>query len=54
MDVLGFNQLGQVLLGAAHVCGQAGITISGDYSIVDSEPKFGFFCIWRSASPKHH
>ena len=43
MDVLGFNQLGQVLLGAAHFCGQAGITIAGGHSIADSEPKFGLF-----------
>ena len=43
MDVLGFNQLGQVLLGAAHFCGQAGITIAGGHSIADSAPKFGLF-----------
>ena len=43
IDVLGVSQLGEVLRGAAHVCGQAGITITGGHSIVDNEPKFGLF-----------
>ena len=45
MDVLGFNQLGQVLLGATHFCGQAGITIAGGHSIIDNKPKFGSFIV---------
>ncbi len=43
VEVLGVSQLGAVLRGAAHVCGQAGIKIAGGHSIVDNEPKFGLF-----------
>jgi selenide,water dikinase len=35
--------LRQVLEGAAAICKQAGIAISGGHSIVDEEPKFGLF-----------
>jgi len=40
---LGLEPLGRVLEGAAEVCAQAGIAISGGHSIVDEEPKFGIF-----------
>ena len=42
-EVLGMEQLGTVLKGAASICSQAGIAIAGGHSIVDSEPKFGLF-----------
>jgi hypothetical protein len=35
--------LRQVLNGAAAICKEAGIAISGGHSIVDEEPKFGLF-----------
>lgn len=43
MDTAGPAALGEVLRGAADVCAQAGIVISGGHSIVDKEPKFGLF-----------
>ena len=43
VDVLGVDQLGAVLKGAADICSKAGIEIAGGHSIVDSEPKFGLF-----------
>tara|TARA_B100001248_G_scaffold262134_1_gene256259 strand:- start:69 stop:1136 length:1068 start_codon:yes stop_codon:yes gene_type:complete len=43
VEVLGMDQLGSVLKGAASICSQAGIAIAGGHSIVDSEPKFGLF-----------
>ena len=43
VEVLGVDQLGAVLKGAASICSQAGISIAGGHSIVDSEPKFGLF-----------
>ena len=43
VEVLGMDQLGSVLKGAASICSQAGIAISGGHSIVDNEPKFGLF-----------
>ena len=43
VEVLGMDQLGSVLKGAANICSQAGIAISGGHSILDSEPKFGLF-----------
>ena len=43
VEVLGVDQLGKVLKGAASICSKAGISIAGGHSIVDSEPKFGLF-----------
>ncbi len=43
VDSVGLDPLGRVLEGAASVCADAGITISGGHSIVDEEPKFGLF-----------
>src|SRR5215471_1333792 len=43
VDTLGTAPLRQVLDGAAAVCKEAGIAISGGHSIVDEEPKFGLF-----------
>jgi len=43
VDVLGIDQLGAVLKGAADICSKASIEIAGGHSIVDSEPKFGLF-----------
>jgi selenide,water dikinase len=43
VDTLGTVPLRQVLEGAAAICKQAGIAISGGHSIVDEEPKFGLF-----------
>jgi selenide,water dikinase len=43
VDSVGLEPLGRVLEGAAAVCAEAGITISGGHSIVDEEPKFGLF-----------
>jgi selenide, water dikinase len=43
VDTLGTVPLRQVLDGAAAICKQAGIAISGGHSIVDEEPKFGLF-----------
>ena len=41
VEVLGMDQLGSVLKGAASICSQAGIAIAGGHSIVDTKPKFG-------------
>lgn len=43
MDSAGPEALGAVLRGAASICAQAGIAITGGHSIVDREPKFGLF-----------
>ncbi len=43
VDTLGTAPLRQVLEGAAAICAEAGIAISGGHSIVDAEPKFGLF-----------
>jgi selenide,water dikinase len=43
VDTLGTAPLRQVLDGAASICKEAGIVISGGHSIVDEEPKFGLF-----------
>src|SRR3979411_2677232 len=43
VDTLGTAPLRQVLEGAAAICAEAGIAISGGHSIVDEEPKFGLF-----------
>ncbi|MBL6856453.1 MAG: selenide, water dikinase SelD [Rhodobacteraceae bacterium] len=43
VEVIGVDQLGAVLKGAADICSKAGIEIAGGHSIVDSEPKFGLF-----------
>jgi len=43
IEKLGTETLSAVLRGAAAICQQAGITISGGHSIVDEEPKFGLF-----------
>ena len=43
VERLGLESLGRVFEGAAAVCAEAGIAISGGHSIVDEEPKFGLF-----------
>ncbi|MBW7851336.1 MAG: selenide, water dikinase SelD [Rhodospirillales bacterium] len=43
VEKLGLEPLGRVFEGAAAVCAEAGIVISGGHSIVDEEPKFGLF-----------
>ncbi|MBZ0216984.1 MAG: selenide, water dikinase SelD [Fimbriimonadaceae bacterium] len=43
VDHLGLDPLGWVFEGAASICAEAGIAISGGHSIVDEEPKFGLF-----------
>ena len=43
VDTLGTAPLRRVLDGAAAICAEAGIAISGGHSIVDEEPKFGLF-----------
>jgi selenide, water dikinase len=43
VDTLGTASLAPVFEGAAAVCREAGIAISGGHSIVDEEPKFGLF-----------
>lgn len=40
---IGLGPLGRVFEGAAAICNDAGISISGGHSIVDEEPKFGLF-----------
>jgi selenide,water dikinase len=40
---VGLAPLGRVFEGAAAICADAGIAISGGHSIVDEEPKFGLF-----------
>jgi selenide,water dikinase len=43
VEGIGLDALTRVLGGAAAVCREAGIEISGGHSIVDDEPKFGLF-----------
>ncbi|MDT3684167.1 MAG: selenide, water dikinase SelD [Pseudorhodoplanes sp.] len=43
VQAVGLGPLGRVFEGAAAVCDEAGISISGGHSIVDEEPKFGLF-----------
>ena len=43
VDTLGTEPLARVFEGAAAICGEAGIAISGGHSIIDEEPKFGLF-----------
>jgi selenide, water dikinase len=43
VETLGTAKLAPVFAGAAQVCAEAGIAISGGHSIVDEEPKFGLF-----------
>jgi selenide,water dikinase len=43
IEKLGHEPLARVFEGAAAICAEAGIAISGGHSIVDEEPKFGLF-----------
>jgi len=43
VEELGLGPLASLFEGAAAICEQAGIAISGGHSIVDVEPKFGLF-----------
>ena len=43
IDTLGGDALARVFEGAAAICAEAGIAISGGHSIIDQEPKFGLF-----------
>lgn len=43
METLGHDALARVFEGAAAICAEAGIAISGGHSIIDEEPKFGLF-----------
>jgi len=43
VEQLGLEPLTRVFEGAAEICSEAGISISGGHSIVDLEPKFGLF-----------
>jgi selenide,water dikinase len=43
VDQLGLAPLARVFEGAAAICAEAGIAISGGHSIIDEEPKFGLF-----------
>jgi selenide, water dikinase len=43
VERLGTVPLARVLAGAAAICTEAGIAISGGHSIIDEEPKFGLF-----------
>ena len=43
VETLGGEVLGRVFAGAAAICAQAGIAVSGGHSIIDQEPKFGLF-----------
>lgn len=43
VETIGLLPLTEVFEGAAAVCAEAGIAISGGHSIVDQEPKFGLF-----------
>ena len=53
VDTLGTAPLRQVLDGAAAICKEAGIAISGGHSIVDEEPKFGLF-VTGTIDPRKH
>ena len=43
VESLGTEPLALVFEGAAAICAEAGIAISGGHSIIDEEPKFGLF-----------
>ncbi len=43
VERVGLGPLTKVFEGAAAICAEAGIAISGGHSIVDEEPKFGLF-----------
>jgi selenide,water dikinase len=43
VESLGTEPLARVFDGAAAICAEAGIAISGGHSIIDEEPKFGLF-----------
>jgi len=43
IETLGHDALARVFEGAAAICAEAGIAISGGHSIIDEEPKFGLF-----------
>jgi len=43
VEKLGLEPLKRLFEGAAAICAEAGIAISGGHSIVDEEPKFGLF-----------
>jgi len=43
VEGVGLGPLGRVFEGAAAICAEAGIAISGGHSIIDEEPKFGLF-----------
>lgn len=43
VERVGLGPLERVFEGAAAICAEAGISISGGHSIVDEEPKFGLF-----------
>jgi selenide,water dikinase len=43
VERVGLAPLGRVFEGAAAICAEAGIAVSGGHSIVDEEPKFGLF-----------
>jgi len=43
VEQIGLGSLADLFEGAATVCGEAGIAVSGGHSIVDEEPKFGLF-----------
>ena len=43
VETLGTARLAPVFEGAAAICAEAGIAISGGHSIIDEEPKFGLF-----------
>ncbi len=52
VEALGLESLGQLFAGAAEICQEAGIAISGGHSIVDEEPKFGLFVTGTLAPDK--
>jgi selenide, water dikinase len=43
VESLGTEPLALVFAGAATICDEAGVAISGGHSIIDEEPKFGLF-----------
>jgi selenide, water dikinase len=43
IETLGGGALAHLFEGAAAICAEAGIAISGGHSIIDQEPKFGLF-----------
>jgi selenide,water dikinase len=52
VQTVGLVPLGRVFEGAAAICKEAGIAISGGHSIVDEEPKFGLF-VTGLVHPQH-